>query len=157
MAIVEFRANNKTKAAAFFEQSANLNPRPHEKAAIYYTIASSLYNTSDRAKAKEFALKAINAQPDFGKAFLFLAQLYGSAGEECGATPFEKKAINWLAAETALKAGLVDPKYKAGAEKMAESYLKKVPTKAEIKNEKMGGRQITYKCWINESVKVPKE
>ncbi len=156
MAIVAFRKNDKPEAAKYFEQSAALDPDAYQKAAIYYTIASTIYNTGDRAKAKHYALKAVEVQPDFGKSYLFLAQLYGSSADDCELTPFETKALNWLAAETALKAGIANAKYKAGADKMAENYRKKAPTSAEIKQAKMGGKPVRFTCWINETIVVPK-
>ena len=155
-AIANFRARKNIEAAKYYEQSAMLNTNSLEKAEIYYTLASTIYNSTDKAKAKENLLKSIQAEPTFAKPYLLLAQMYGTSGSDCGTNAFEVKAINWLAAETALKAGQIDAKYKAGALKMAENYQKKAPTKAEIKEAKMSGKVVTFKCWINESVSVPK-
>ena len=156
LAIANFRVSNNLDAAKYFEQAATLNTNPVEKADIYYTLAATIYNSTDKSKAKENLLKAIQTDPTFAKPYLLLSQMYGASGADCGANPFEKKAIYWLAAETARKAGQIDPKYKAGTDKMAESYKKKAPTSAEIKEAKMSGKVVTFKCWINESIAVPK-
>ena len=85
------------------------------------------------------------------------AQMYANSGAECGQTPFEQKAIYWLAADMVRKAGEADSNLKKnGSDQTAESYLKMAPTAAEIKSEKMAGKQVAFKCWINESVTVPK-
>ena len=151
------QSGDREQAAKYFNQSAALNPNPREKANLYYLIASNVYSGTDKAKAKDFAKKAITADPNMGKAYMFLAQLYANSGGECGKTEFEQKAIYWLAAEMARKAGEVDPNLKrSGSDKTAENYAKKGPTPAEIREQKKLGREIEFKCWINESVKVPK-
>lgn len=156
LAVANFRARDLQKAAQYYEQSAKLNDNPIEKADIYYTMAASIYMSTDKAKAKEYLQKTVQNNPQVGRAYLVLAQLYGAASE-CGATPFEKKAVNWLAAETALKAGITDARLKAASERVAENYRKKAPSSAEIKEAKMAGKTIAFKCWINESVVVPKK
>lgn len=156
LAIAHFRNRDNPNAARFYEQAASISENPLEKAEIYYTLASTVYMSNDKAKAKESIMKAIQLDAAFAKSYLLLAQMYGSSANDCGDNAFEKKAINWLAANTALKAGKIDVKYKVGAEKMAENYNKSAPTKAEIKDAKMSGKVIAFKCWINESVTVPK-
>ena len=154
--IVAFRKGDQQQAGKYFNQSAELNSDPEQKAATYFTLASTIYSTTDKAKAKEFAQKAIAAQPNYGKAYLFLAQMYGESAADCATSAFEKKALNWLAAETALKAGVVDPKFKTGASKLAEKYNKKAPSPDEIRDENKSGQTITFGCWINETITVPR-
>lgn len=156
LAIVAFRANNQDQAVTYFNESADLNESNIEKAQIYYTVASTIFIGSNKALSKEYANKAIKADPSFGKGYFFLAQLYVSSVNECGQTPFEKKAIYWLAAEMVRKAGIADTSLKAAADKLAATYLQKAPTPSEIKESKKAGKTITFNCWINESVAVPK-
>lgn len=148
--------NKKQKdAITYFSQSAELSTDKKEKAKTYYMAATLLSNTN-KLEAREMARKAMVADPSFGKAYLLIAQLYANSGNECGANPFDKKAISFLAAETARKAGEADPYLKATATMQAEAYLKNAPSKAEIKAAKKSGKSITFNCWINESVMVPK-
>jgi tetratricopeptide (TPR) repeat protein len=147
--IAAFRKGDQQKAAEYFDQSAELNADPDQKA------ATSIYSSNNKAKAKEYALKAVFAQPKYGRAYLFLAQLYGESGADCATSAFEKKALNWLAAETALKAAAADPQFKTGAAKMAENYNKKAPTADEIRDEKKNGKTVSFRCWINETISVP--
>ncbi len=145
------------EAAKYYSQSAQLSTTAHEKATLYYTIASTVYGSSDKKKAKEFAQLAIKTEPGMGKAYMFLAQLYANGSSECGLPTFEQKAIYWLAADMARKAGDVDPNFKkTGSEKTAAMYKSKAPSSDEIKKAKMRGKTIDFKCWINESFEVPK-
>lgn len=157
-AVAALQSGNRDRAAELFNESAQLNPNPREKASLYYTIASNVYGITNKPKAKEFADKAIAANPNMGKAYMFLAQLYANSGSECGKNEFEQKAIYWLAAEMAKKAGEVDANLKqSGSDKTAESYVKQAPTTSEIRAQKKLGKEIRFDCWINESVKVPKK
>lgn len=156
MGTIAFRANNQEQAVAYFNQAAELNESNMEKAQIYYTAASTIFIDSNKALSKEYAYKAIKADPSFGKGYFFLAQLYVSGVDTCGQTPFEKKALYWLAAGMAVKAGIADVNLKPGADKLAATYLQKAPSAAEVKEAKKAGKTITFNCWINESVTVPK-
>lgn len=143
------------KGMEYFNASADMETNPKEKAKTYYKIASSL-SVSDKAGALAYAKKAAASDPSFGKAYMLMAQLYATA-TDCGETPFEKKAVYFLAAQTAKKAGQMDPSIIGTADRQAQLYLEKAPTKSEIKEAKKAGKKITYKCWINETVAVPEK
>lgn len=151
------RSGKRDEAAKFYDISATLNPNPIKKAATYYMIATTVYGISNKVQAKDYAKKAIALNPSMGKAYMFLAQLYANSGSDCGNSAFEQKAVYWLAAEMATKAGEVDPNLrKTGSDKTAQTYLAKAPTEAEIKQQKKLGKQLTIGCWINETVNIPK-
>ncbi|HLF51625.1 hypothetical protein [Flavobacterium sp.] len=155
LGVVALKSKNQTKAITYFDQSSELNVDLKEKAKTYYMTASLLI-TSNKSAAREYARKALLANPSFGKAHLLIAQLYVNSANECGETSFDKKAVYFLAAEAAKKAGESDSFLKATANQQAEAYLKMAPSKAEIKEAKKSGKSITFKCWINESVMIPK-
>lgn len=153
-AVAAFEAGNLEDAAKYFNQSAELSKDPEEKAATYFTLASMVY-VKDKPKVKEYVQKALAVKPAFAKGYILLAQLYAESAKECGANEFEKKALNWLAAETLKKAVAADPRMTT-LDKAIKKYESKAPTAEEIRNEKMGGKTIAFGCWINESVTVPK-
>lgn len=152
LGIASIRNKNQPKAVEYLNASADMEMLPSEKAKTYYMIASILSNNPQQAVS--YLKKALAAKPSFGKAYLLMAQMYSVAGD-CGQTPFEKKAIYFLAAQTARKAGDADASIKPAAVKQAESYLQKAPSKAEIKAARKSGKKITYSCWINETVTIP--
>ncbi len=81
--------------------------------------------------------------------------MYANAPEACGKTYFQKKAIVYLAIETAKKAGIAEPKLKTAGDKMAQDLATKSLTQAEINKEKMNGKSLTIGCWINETITFP--
>jgi hypothetical protein len=81
--------------------------------------------------------------------------MYSKSSNDCGATVFEKRAVNWLAANMADKAGLVDASIASEARRAASSYRQRAPSKSDIFSDGMAGKTISFNCWIGGSVKVP--
>lgn len=156
MAVISRSAKNNKQATEYFAQAADLQTDANKKAEYYYTLATT-YGYSNKAKAREAALKAIELKPSMGKAHTYIAQLYANSINDCGENNFDSKAVYWLAAESAKKAGVVEPKFKKSADDLAESFMKKAPSKKDVSDAKRkSGQQISIKCWINESVVIPK-
>ena len=143
-----------TEAIKFYNESAELQSNPLEKAKIYYTLASGLL-ANDFEKSKDYLKKALVADPKMGKAYLFLAQQYVNGATDCGKTDFEKKAIYYLAIQTTQNAAIAEPKLKATADKMTADFAPKSITPTEIDKAKMNGQSVTINCWINETITFP--
>lgn len=142
------------EATKFYNESAELESNPLEKAKIYYMLGTGLF-ANDLPKAKEYLNKALVSDPKMGKAYIFLSQLYANSAKDCGKTDFERKAVAYLAVQTVKKAGVVEPHLKPTADKMAQDLSAQSLTSAEISSAKMNGKSITIGCWINETVTFP--
>lgn len=154
MALANLKQRKFAEAIKFYNESADLQTNPSDKAKLYYTLATGLL-AGDLPKSKEYLTKALTADPKMGKAYLFLAQLYTNSANDCGTTDFEKKAIYYLAIQTAQKAGISEPRLKPTAEKMAKDLEKKSVTADEISKAKMNGKSLKLGCWINETITFP--
>ncbi|RZJ36432.1 MAG: hypothetical protein EOO51_01475 [Flavobacterium sp.] len=148
------RNRQQAKAVEYLSMGAELQKNPVEKAQTYYEIAVLL--SGNKRQSASFLKKALASDPAMGKAYLQLAQLYAVGGKDCSTDEFDKKAIFFLAAKTAKKAGEVDKAILPAAQSLEKSFLKNVPTKDEIKRSKKGGKEVKYGCWINESITIPK-
>ncbi|NAS31408.1 hypothetical protein GTQ40_10530 [Flavobacteriaceae bacterium R38] len=142
------------EAIDYFNQSVELETDNFKNARTLYKIAVKLKNRQP-ATARRYAQKALEYQPSLGSAYLLIASLYGNAANQCGETPFEKRSIWWKAAETARRAGRVDPSLKSRANKAANSYAQRAPSKQDIFQAGMSGKTINFKCWVGGSIKVP--
>jgi len=142
----------------YLEEAASFETTPARKAKIYFEIANAAKNT-DKATAKNYILKTVELNPKAGDAYLLLAELYTtvSANDDCKLTDFDRKALSFLAIDTAKKAEIADPKYKSTVAAAVKRYSKNLPTKEEAKvlNKKKGST-ITVGCWINETITLPK-
>ena len=154
MALANLQQRKFPEAIKFYNESAELQTNPIEKAKIYYTLATGLL-ANDLPKSKEYLKKALSSDPKMGKAYLFLAQLYSNSANDCGKTDFEKKAVYYLAIQTAQKAGVAEPRLKPTADKAAKDYEAKSLTADEISKAKMNGKLVTIGCWINETITFP--
>jgi hypothetical protein len=148
------KSGDNTGAIADFNKALELETNPRKKSNIAYKIATSYRNTS-KSTARNYAQKAIDAYQSNGNAYLLIASLYASSANECGETPFEKRAIYWKASEMARKAGRVDPALSGRAAQAAASYDAKAPSKTDIFNSGMAGKTLSFKCWVGGSVTVP--
>lgn len=157
MGMIARNARNTPQTIEYFTRSAELQTDVNKKAELYYLIATT-YGYPEKEKAREFAKKALEIKPNFGKSYIFISQLYSYSTRDCESNnAFESKALFWLAAETAKKAGTVDPSMKKIADQLAADFTKKAPSKQEISQAKRkAGEQISFKCWIGESVSIPK-
>ncbi|WP_129583081.1 tetratricopeptide repeat protein [Flavobacterium cyanobacteriorum] len=155
MGTLSQRKDKRAEAAEFFNLSAKLETSVEKKAERYFAIAG-LMRPTDKKQAREYALKAAQLNPKFGRPYLFLAEMYAAGSPECNLTDFEAKALNWLAIETLKKAETAEPKYKATVAAMAQRYAKNAPTKEDMKAAKVKkGNKINYGCWINETIIAP--
>ncbi len=154
LGIVEYQRKNISKAMDYFNQAADLYKDNTKKANVYFKMAV-IYSKSNKIQARAYARKTLAAKPSYGKAYLLIAQLYGSSINECGTTQFEKRSVYWLAAQYCDKAAAADSSIKASASKTAAQYRASAPSTAEIFSEGKSGQRIAFNCWIGESVVVP--
>ena len=150
------KKGNDELAVVYWEESLELETDPYKKAKILYKIALKFKEKGRKTTARNYARKALSFQPSLGKAYLMIANLYASSANNCGDSQFDKRAVYWLAANTAKKAANVDASIKKAALKTAASYNGRAPSKTDIFTEGMEGQVIQFSCWINDKVKVPK-
>ena len=132
----------------------SLQTDPYKKAKILYKIAVKFKNAGRKSSAHNYARKTLSFQPSFGHAYLLISNLYASSANDCGETQFNKRAVYWLAAQMAYKAGEVDASIKKLALKTARSHEARAPSKTEILQREIKAT-IEFDCWIRSSVKVP--
>lgn len=148
------KSGDNSGAIADFNKAVELESNPKKKSDILYKIATTVRRSS-KSQARSYALKAIDANPANGKAYLLIANLYASSANDCGSTAFEKRAIYWKAADMAYKASRVDPSLSSRANQAAASYNAKAPSKEMIFSSGKAGQSISFSCWVGGSVRVP--
>ncbi len=155
LGILKDKAGDSNEALKYYEESISLQTDPYKKAKILYKIAIKSKNSGRKSSARNYARKALSFQPSMGRAYLMISNLYAGSANDCGETQFNKRAVYWLAAQMAKKAGDVDASIKKIALKTARSYEGRAPSKTEIFTEGNQGATVKFNCWINSSVKVP--
>jgi len=150
-------ATSESEKFQYWDQAISLGADNDTQSKIHYKKAEIAKKKGQKGTAKKEYLASNAAKPSFGLPLLKIANLIASSTNSCGATPFEKRAINWLAARYADKAGRVDASIKSTAIKTAASYRARAPQKTEIFMEKTynSGGTIKFNCWVGDSVRIP--
>lgn len=146
---------NASKALEYYNQSADLETNPSDKANVYMRIANNNKKAGRYGQARTYYNRALDAKPSLGRAYLHIADMIAKSANNCGNTTFEKRAVYWLAADYAARAGRVDPSLSSNANQAVASYKGLAPQRADIFTEGMAGKTISIGCWIGQSVRVP--
>jgi len=155
LGILKDKEGESTEALKYYNQAVELETDNIDKANILYRIAAGFKKKRSYGQARTYYQKALAANPSMGRAHLAIAQMYAASANSCGTDNFSKRAVYWLAAQEARKAGRVDPNLKKAASQNVANYLAKAPTKSEIFSKGNAGETIKIACWIGRSVKVP--
>lgn len=156
VAAILLKDNKESEAIKYFNQAYDLETDKLKKANLAYRIAENMRKKGNYGQARSYYQKALANSPSMGKAHIAIAGMYAASANNCGDTNFNKRAVFWLAAAEARKAGRVDANLKSYADGVAASYEAKAPSKSEIFTCGCEGTVINIGCWIGASVTVPK-
>ena len=155
LGILNDKSGNSDQALKYYQESVTLESDNYKKANILYRIAVKFKNSGRKTSSRNYAERALSFQPSMGKAYILIANLYASSANACGDSQFNKRAVYWLAAQTAQKGGRVDASIRKIANRTAASYNGRAPSKTDIFTEGNQGQTVRFSCWIARSVKVP--
>jgi tetratricopeptide (TPR) repeat protein len=139
----------------YFDQTVALETDPLKKAKLYKKLAQELKAKGSYGSARQYYMEALKLNPSDGSPYLAIAAMYQKSANSCGDTNFNKRAVFWLAANEAEKAGRVDGRLRSAAAQTATSYRASAPTKADIFSANNAGQTIKIGCWIGRSITVP--
>lgn len=143
-------------ASAMKQKAFDLETDPLKKAKTKLKFAQAAKNRGQNSTARTLAYEAIKFNPNYGKAYLFIASLYASSVNSCGKDEFEKRMVYVAALQKAQRAAAVDPSISVEAGKYIRSYRANVPSKTVVFNAGIApGSKHSIKCWIGETVTVP--
>lgn len=155
LGILKDKEGHNSEALRFYEQSLSLETDNYKKSKLYERIGDKLKKARSYGKARNYYGQALSLNPSNGRPHLKIAAMYNSSANNCGTDNFSKRAVFWLAAQEAAKAGRVDPNLKKAAAQTAASYNAKAPTRTEIFSGNRSGETINIGCWIGRRIKVP--
>ena len=155
LGILKDKAGKSSEALSYYNQAVDLESDNFEKSKILYKIATNFKKKGRYGQARTYFMKALRSNPSLGRAHLAIAAMYAKSANNCGTDNFSKRAVYWLAAKEAAKAGRIDPTMKKNAAKSIANYEAKAPTKSEIFSSGRAGQVIKVECWIQRSVTVP--
>ena len=155
LGILKGKAGKSSEALSYYNQAVELESDNFEKSKILYKIATNFKKKGRYGQARTYFMKVLRANPSMGRAHLAIAAMYAKSANDCGTDNFSKRAVYWLAAKEAAKAGRIDPTMKKNAAKSIANYEAKAPTKSEIFSSGRASQVIKVECWIQRSLTVP--
>ncbi len=155
LGILKDKTGDSDAALEFYNQAVELETDSYEKARILYRIASNFKKKGSYGQARNYFNKALKENPSMGSCHLQISAMYASSANNCGTDGFSKRAVFWLAAQEAAKAGRVDPNLKKAASQSVANYSAKAPSKSDIFSAGRAGEKISIGCWIGRTVTVP--
>jgi len=155
LGVLKEKEGKTSEADQYYKQSMDLQTDPLKKWKLVYRLAENNKKKGAYGKARQLYREALQLNPSNGIPYLRIAAMYASSAKNCGDSNFNKRAVYWLAASEARKAGKVDGRLKSTSAKTAASYEGYAPDKTMIFTEGNSGQTIKIGCWIGASVRVP--
>ncbi|TYB78102.1 hypothetical protein ES677_09090 [Bizionia gelidisalsuginis] len=146
LGILKDKEGKSSEARGYYEQAISLETDNFKKAKLYKKIAIKLKAVGNYGQARTYYMNAVNANPSDKSPHLQIAGMYSSSAKNCGTDNFSQRAVFWLAAAEARK---------AGSSNTAARYEGLAPSNTEIFNAGNAGKSITIGCWIQRTVTVP--
>ncbi|WP_282030581.1 hypothetical protein [Winogradskyella eximia] len=155
LGVLKEKQGKMSEADKYYSQSFDLETDPLKKWKLVMRVAEKNYKRGNYGKARQQYMEALKLNPSNGGPYLRIAAMYAKSANNCGDTNFNKRAVFWLAALEAEKAGRVDGRLRSAAAQSATSYRASAPSKADIFQAGNKGEVIKIGCWIQRSVTVP--
>jgi tetratricopeptide (TPR) repeat protein len=151
-----FKNNQAEKAEIYYKEAIELQEDESKKADLYFEIGLLYYNHMDQyTTAKSYALKAIALNPNYGKAYKLIGQIYASVASKCGENEFEKKTVYWAVVDKLVQARNADPSLAEEVNPMISKYTSYFPKKEDAFFYGITeGSSYTINCWIGETTTV---
>ncbi|SDS30419.1 hypothetical protein SAMN05216503_2627 [Polaribacter sp. KT25b] len=144
-------------AAAMRQKAFDLETDPIKKSRYKLKFAEAARSRGQLSTARRLAREALKYNPSSGRAYLLIGRLYQSSVNACGEDEFEKRMVYAAALRQAETAARVDPSMSSVARRYINSYRANLPSKTVIFTSGVEpGSSYTIKCWIGETVTVPK-
>jgi tetratricopeptide (TPR) repeat protein len=158
MGRLENNSGNYEKAIDYFQEAVNLFEEDSDKFRAYLLMADiSFRNLRLFSNARSFALKASELDPENGRPYLLIGEMYAATANECGDDELTSKVAYWAAVDKFTQALNVDkdPAVQERAEQLISTYRQYFP---DVETTFMyglnEGEVYRIECWINEITKV---
>lgn len=135
-------------AKEYFEQALDLTEDNIKKGEVYLELADIAGKQGQKATARSYAYKAVEADPTKKEAYIVIGDMYLKSGEQCkeGKDVVKDRAVYLAAYKMYQKAG--------NASRMATAK-EQFPSKEDVFNYGYEvGQSIEAGCWIGETVTV---
>ncbi len=144
-----------TKAAEYMQEAANLYEDNADKVKALELLANINYSQRNFPQARTNALKILQLNPNFGKAYMLIGDLYAASASMCTGDDLGGSTVFWVAVDKYQRARSVDPSVEAEANAKISQYARHFPASGDLFfRDLIEGSSYTVGCWINESTTI---
>lgn len=144
-----------SKAAEYLNEAVRLTDNNEDKIKALNLLAAINYEQHNYPQARANALKILQINPSYGKAYMFIGDLYAASAQMCNDDDLGGKTVFWAAIDMYQKAKNVDPTVADEANGKIGQYSRYYPAKDDLFFRDMHeGDSFTVGCWINETTTI---
>ena len=154
MARMFVKADKVDKAQDYYKQAIDAEKDPLNLSKYYYELATLNFNNNPQT-AKTYLKKSIENNPNAGKSYLLLGDVYAHNSKSYGENDFERSMVFLVAVDYYTKAKKVDSTIAADANERINTYSQYFPSKEDIFfNGLTVGQSYQLGGWINETTTI---
>lgn len=143
------------KAAEYMSQAAELYKVNTDKIKALYALTGIYTSLRNYSQARNTAYKILNLNPNEGKAYIMIGDLYAMSAGMCEVDDMGGKTVFWAAIDKYLKAKSVDNSVEQQANEKISQYSRYYPPTQDLFfRDLKEGTPYTVGCWINETTTV---
>ena len=144
------------KAMEYYKEAIASEEDNEMLARYYYELGLlTLSKKGDFQSARSYARKSAESNPEWGKPYLLIGDIYAQYSKNYGKDEFQHKTLYWLAVDYFKKAKRVDVEVLEEANLKIATYSVYFPNKEESFFQGFkSGDKYKYEGWINESSTV---
>ncbi|MGL4806145.1 MAG: tetratricopeptide repeat protein [Bacteroidales bacterium] len=148
---------NYNQAIQYLEEAIGMESDNETKGDYYFASAAILSELNQYSKARQYALKAADLKPGFGKPYLLIANMYAKTASSIYPDDRVLQQVVYYAAVDKLeKARQVDPSLTNDVNKVIGTYRAQFPRNEDIfmHGELEKGKPFTVGGWIQERTTI---
>lgn len=155
LARMYLKSGETTRAIEFYEEAINLVESDEQKAKYYYQLGLVHLSQNNFSKARSYALKASELDPDWGQPYILIGKAYATSANSIGDDEFTHKTAYWAAVDKFNRAKSVDSSVEDEANDLIRVYRQHFPEEKEVffQGFEKGG-SYTVGGWIGERTTV---
>jgi tetratricopeptide (TPR) repeat protein len=158
MGRLENSRQNHREAIRYFEEAVSLYETDNEKFTALMLLADITYrNLRQFSQARNYALQASSIDPQNGRPFILIGEIYAASASACGDNDLTKSVAYWAAVDKFIQARNVDndPVVQERATQLINTYSQYFPNMEIIFFYGLSeGDTYRVECWINETTRV---
>jgi len=156
MARLFMKRDDFSKAKEYYQNAISAETDKDLLSKYYYELAALTFaKEKNFQQARAYARKALENNPNFGKALILIGDLYAHYSSSYGKDDFDHRSLYWLAVDYYEKAKRVDPEVFGEANNKINTYRVYFPDQETLFfGGYQDGQTITFGSWINETSRV---